>query len=75
MMKMEATNAIVIVNWNTTSVFLIMFPLLLWEKFPFNEIAGLKDDKILEGYIPAIAEIKIIKPRMIKTFVVLKGKL
>ena len=52
-----------------------MLPLLLCEKFPFNVVAGLKEDKIAAGYIPAMIEIQRTNARMIKTFVSVSGKL
>ncbi len=42
---MDATKAIVIVNWNTTRLFLMILPDLLCAKIPFNDTAGMKDDK------------------------------
>ena len=51
-----------------------MFPRLLWEKFPFKEVAGLKEDKIADGYIPATAEIKIIKRSINKKLKPVKEK-
>ncbi len=74
MIKIEAANAIVIVNWNTTRLFLIILPLLLCEKFPFKEIAGLNDDSIAAGYIPDTADIKTTNASMIKIFVPLSRK-
>ena len=46
---MDAINAIVTVNWNTTRFFLIQFPRTLRLKFPFNEAAGLNEERILES--------------------------
>ncbi len=54
MIRIDATNAMVIVNWKTTRPLRIKFPLALCKKLPFNATAGLKEDNTAAGYIPAI---------------------
>jgi hypothetical protein len=69
MIKIEATNAMVIVNWNTTRLFLMTLPLLPCENFPFSEEIVLLEDRMTAGYTPEIVEIKMLKPSIIKIFV------